>query len=99
VGKARVLLTAEQRYFPPFEFGTLVPAFAAFVDAGNTYSAYDSVDVRDLHYSVGIGLRLGASRSVQKVVNHIDVSWPINEKNLGPWSFFKEFSITASKSL
>jgi len=99
VGKARVLLTAEQRYFPPFEFGTLVPAFAAFVDAGNTYAAYDSVDMRDLHYSVGIGLRLGASRSVQKVVNHIDLSWPINEKNLGPWSFFKYFSISASKTL
>ncbi len=99
VGKARVLLTAEQRYFPPFEFGTLVPAFAAFVNAGNTYSAYDSVDVRNLHYAVGIGLRLGASRSVQKVMNHIDLAWPIGERNLGPWSFFKYFSISASKSL
>jgi hypothetical protein len=99
VGHARVLFAAEERYFPPFEFGTLVPAFAAFVDAGNTYSAYDSVDVRDLHYAVGVGLRLGASRSVQKVVNHIDLSWPIGERNLGPWSFFKYFSISASKTL
>src|SRR5262249_20091669 len=98
-GKARLLLTAEQRYFPPFEFGTVVPAFAAFVNAGNTYGAYDSMNPRDLHYAVGIGLRLGYSRSVQKVVNHIDLAWPIGEKNLGPWSPIKYFSISASKSL
>ena len=52
-----------------------------------------------MHYAVGIGLRLGASRSVQKVVNKINIAWPIGEKNLGPWSFFKYLSISASKSL
>ena len=98
-GKARVLLSAEQRYFPPFEFGTLVPAFAVFLNAGNTWSAYNGVDMHNLHYAAGLGLRLGQSRSVQKVVNHLDISWPLGEENLGPWSFFKYFSIVASKNL
>ena len=98
-GKARVFASAEERYFPPSEYGTLVPAFALFVNAGNVYSAYDRVDLSDMHYAMGIGLRLGATRSVQKLVNHIDISWPIGEHNLGPWSFTKYFSIVASKSL
>jgi hypothetical protein len=94
-GKARVLFAAEQRLFPPFEMGTLVPAFAVFLNAGNTYSAYDAVDLNQLHYGIGVGLRLGATRSVQKVVNHINVMWPLGEKNLDSWSW----GITASKSL
>jgi hypothetical protein len=53
------------------------------------------VDLDDLHYGVGLGLRLGATRSTQKVVNHINVVWPIGEKNLDSWSW----GIRASKSL
>jgi hypothetical protein len=86
-GKARVLFSAEQRLFPSFELGTIVPAFAVFVNAGNAYAAYNQVDLHDLHYAAGISLRLGASRSVQKIINHIDVAWPIGEKNLGSWSW------------
>ncbi len=94
-GQARFLVEAEQRVFPQFEFGTLVPALAVFANAGNTYPTYDDFDLNDLHYSLGFGLRLGASKSVQKVVNHINLSWPIGEKGLsGP-----SFSIRAKKSL
>ncbi len=94
-GKARALFAAEQRFFPPFEFGTFVPAFAVFINGGNTYSTYDAVNLKDMHYAVGVGLRLGATRSVQKVVNHINVVWPLGEKNLSAWSW----GIRASKSL
>ena len=94
-GRARALFSAEQRFFPPFEFGTVVPAFAVFLNGGNTYPAYDAVHLEDMHYAVGIGLRLGATRSVQKVVNHINVVWPIGEQNLSGWSW----GIRASKSL
>jgi len=98
-GKARVLFDAEERYFPPFEFGTLVPAFVAFVNAGNTYSAYDEMDLQEMHYDVGIGMNLGYSRSVNKTINHFYFSWPVGERNLGPWSPVKYFSLVASKTL
>ena len=94
-GQARLLLEAEQRFFPTFEFGTVVPALAVFVNAGNTFEAYGDFDPEELHYSAGFGLRLGASKSVQKVVNHINLSWPIGDDRLsGP-----VFSIRAKKNL
>lgn len=93
-GSRRFLASAEQRFFPPLEFGTVVPALAVFVNAGN---AWDEGALRpgDLHYAAGVGLRLGATRSVQKVVNHVNLTWPLGEKNLtGP-----VFGVRASKSL
>jgi hypothetical protein len=94
-GQARILIEAEQRLFPTFEIGTVVPAMAVFANAGNTFPRYADFDWDKLHYSLGFGLRLGASKSTQKVVNHVNLSWPIGEKELsGP-----VFSIRAKKSL
>ena len=94
-GQARLLIEAEQRLFPSFEVGTVVPALAVFANAGNTFKDYETFDPDKLHYSLGLGLRLGASKSTQKVVNHINLSWPVGEKELsGP-----VFSIRAKKSL
>jgi hypothetical protein len=94
-GQARVLFEAEQRFFTPFEIGTLVPALALFANAGNTFTAWDKFDPRDLHYAIGFGLRLGASKSVQKVVNHLNLTWPVGDKYLtGP-----VFALIAKKSL
>lgn len=96
-GQARLLIEAEQRLFPTFEAGTVVPALAVFLNAGNTFKSYEAFDPGKLHYSAGLGLRLGASKSTQKVVNHVNLSWPIGEKELsGPWPVF---SIRAKKSL
>jgi hypothetical protein len=99
-GQARVLFEAEQRLFPTFEVGTIVPAFAVFVNAGNTYPSYSQFDLEDLHYSAGIGLRLGASKSVQKVVNHVNLSFPF-ESEFQHGDFWDKiaFSIRAKKSL
>lgn len=78
-GQARFLATAEQRLFPEAEFLTLVPALAALVAAGNTFPAYRDFDPGNLHYSLGLGLRLGRSKSSQKAVQHINVVWPVGE--------------------
>jgi hypothetical protein len=96
-GQARILIEAEQRLFPSFEIGTVVPAFAVFANAGNTFPGYADFDWDELHYSAGIGLRLGATKSTQKLVNHLNLSWPIGDKYLSsPWPVF---SIRAKKSL
>lgn len=89
-GQARVLVEAEQRYFPGFEFGTLVPAVALFGNAGNTFPHADQVDLADLHYAVGIGLRLALTKTVQKLVWHINLSQPVGEEYLeGPRFSFR----------
>jgi len=94
-GKARLLFAAEQRFFPAFEILTIVPALAVYFNAGNTYDSYRRVDLGDMHYAVGVGLRAGFSRSVQKVVNHVNLSFPLGEDNISGFVF----SVKASKGL
>jgi hypothetical protein len=94
-GDNRFLASAEQRFFPPWEFATVAPALAVFLNAGNAWDGAALPKVGELHYAAGVGVRLGATRSVQKVVNHINLTWPLGEKNLtGP-----VFGIRAAKSL
>jgi hypothetical protein len=94
-GQARFLATAEQRLFPEWEWLTMVPAFAAFVNAGNTFPSYADFDAGDLHWSIGLGLRLGRSKSTQKVVQHLNVTFPLGDKYLsGP-----VVSVLAKKNL
>ncbi len=80
-GQAKYLGELEQRFFfPEAEFGTAVPAVAVFLNAGNAFPSYRDFEWDSVHYSGGIGLRIGLSRSTQKVVNHINVSWPLDSK-------------------
>jgi hypothetical protein len=94
-GQAKFLATAEQRFFPPWEYATLAPALAVFLNAGNAWDTWRETDLSDLHYALGLGVRLGATRSTQKVVNHINLTWPLGEKNLSGLVF----GIRATKSL
>lgn len=94
-GDSRLLASVEQRFFPPWEFGTIVPALAAFAIAGDAWDGDASWPPGGPHYAAGIGLRLGATRSVQKVVNHFNLTWPLGEKHAsGP-----VFGVRAAKSL
>ena len=78
-GQARFLATAEQRLFPEWEWVTMVPAFAAFVTAGNTFPEWRDFETGALHWSAGFGLRLGRSKSTQKLVQHVNVNVPLGE--------------------
>lgn len=77
-GQARYLFRLEQRWFSGIEFGTLVPVFAAFTEAGQVQESLKDFAMEDMQYVVGLGVRLAMSRSVYGVVNHINVSWPVN---------------------
>ena len=68
----------EQRYFSGFEILTQIPSFAAFLTAGEATDRLRAFEPRDLLYMAGIGLRVSSSKSVQGIVNHINLSWPIN---------------------
>jgi hypothetical protein len=81
-GQAALLFTAEQRWFPRFEWLTMVPAFSAFATAGNAWPSWRDADPSDLHASLGLGLRVGRSKSVQKMVQHVNVNVPLDERLL-----------------
>jgi len=80
VGRNTFAFKAEQRYFPKFEFFSFIPSFAAFLTAGQATDRLNDFEPRDLLYMAGVGLRVSKSKFVQGVVNHVNLSWPLNGK-------------------
>jgi len=77
-GENTFAFKAEQRYFPNFEFFTQIPSFTVFLTAGQATERLRNFEPRDLIYMAGIGLRGSSSKSVQGIVSHINLSWPLN---------------------
>ena len=94
-GQARVYGNIEQRWFPDFEILTLVPVFVGFASVGET--AWDLMDINreDLIYVLGLGARFVQTKSISRLVNKIDVSFPMN----GARKHEPHFSITTTYSL
>lgn len=86
-GQARFLALAEQRIFPEFEVATGVMAFSAYLAAGNTFPSYREFDPSSLHYTVGLGLRVGKSKSTSKGVQHFNLSFPLGDRHLSGFAF------------
>jgi hypothetical protein len=72
----------ETRYFPDFQIGSVAPVFAIFANGGRLWDSQDVMQWSDVHWRTGLGLRLGATKSTQGVVNHLNISYPLN----GPWA-------------
>ncbi len=96
-GQARMLFRLEQRWFPGWELGTVLPVFTVFGDAGQVQSAMDSFAKDDMQYVVGLGMRLSMSKSIDGVVNHVNVSWPVNGPLRNGW--VPRFSVLGLLSL
>lgn len=77
-GQAIAWTSLEQRIFPGWEIGTAIPVPAVFLSAGNGWRDIESIDLEELEYSAGLGLRVGLSKSVLGIVNAFNVSWPLN---------------------
>ncbi len=80
-GQARYKLLLESRFLPAVEIFTIAPVLTVFYVGGNTFPAAQDFSFNNLHHAVGIGLRLGLTRSASSVINHINLSWPL-EKGL-----------------
>ena len=74
-----------------------MPVVALFLNGGQSASKWEEIPMDDLHYRAGLGLRIGLTKSTLGIVNHLNVSWPIN----GPFekSYLPTFSIIAKTSL
>jgi surface antigen-like variable number repeat protein len=91
-GDRRVLLTVEQRFFSDRELFHLAHAGAAvFFDAGQAWFVNPPVhgdrdplfasQERRILKDIGLGLRLGSSRSSRGGVLHLDVAFPLDGKS------------------
>jgi hypothetical protein len=79
-GTSRALLTLEQRYYTKwYPFRLFHVGAAAFVDVGRTWGT-DVTGAGSLGWlhDLGVGLRLGSSRSSFGNVVHIDVAFPLD---------------------
>jgi outer membrane protein assembly factor BamA len=79
-GTARALLTLEQRYYTDwYPFRLFYVGAAAFFDMGRTWGTdVTGMENLGLLKDIGIGLRLGSSRSSFGNVVHIDLAFPLD---------------------
>lgn len=79
-GQGRWLLTMEQRAFTDwYPFRLVHVGAAAFVDVGDTWGRDPyATKTQGILANIGVGLRLGNSRSALGNVLHIDLAFPIN---------------------
>lgn len=79
-GTARALLTLEQRYYTDwYPFRLVHVGGAAFFDMGRTWGRdVTGLESMGLLKDVGIGLRLGSSRSSFGNVIHVDLAFPLD---------------------
>ncbi len=94
-GQARVYGSLEQRYFADFEIATLVPVFVAFASVGETAWKLDDINRKDLIYVLGFGARFIQTKSISRLVNKLDVSFPMNGERKGT----PHFNITTAYTL
>jgi len=83
-GDRRILFTVEQRFFSNREYFHLLHVGAAvFFDAGRAWyetfpEPYFFPTERPLLKDVGVGLRLGSSRSSKAAMVHLDLAFPLD---------------------
>ena len=94
-GQARVYGSLEPRWFPDFEIFTLMPVFVAFASVGETAWELEDINRDDLIYVLGLGARFVQTKSISRLVNKIDVSFPVN----GALKWEPKFSVTATYTL
>ncbi|MCQ2055602.1 MAG: hypothetical protein MJY82_10005 [Fibrobacter sp.] len=94
-GQARVYGSLEQRWFPNFEFATVMPVFVAFASVGETAWNLKDINRDDLIYVLGFGARFAVTKSIRRLIDKFDVSFPMNGARKGE----PHFSITTTLSL
>lgn len=84
-GTSRNLFGSEVRWTPPIEALTAAPALAAFAGAGRVGDKIRPLGSGEWHYGAGVGLRIGLTRSINSVVNHISIARPLGPEG-GDWN-------------
>lgn len=95
-GQARFYAHLEQRFFPHFEIGTIMPVFTGFISAGQTVLEIQDFEPKEMTLMAGFGIRLALTKSVAGLINHLNFSWPLKGQKR---SSYPTFTLTSSYSL
>lgn len=94
-GQARVYGSVEPRLFPNIEIATLMPVLVVFGSVGETAWNIKDINREDLIYVAGFGVRFAQTKSISRLINKLDVSFPLNGTRKGE----AHYSLTATYSL
>lgn len=83
VGVKRLLFNLEDRIFTKVNVLTVALGGVLFLDAGNVWDEHEPLDLRELNYSLGFGIRLGYTKSPRSRVGRIDFGWALNDGGFG----------------
>lgn len=78
-GDKSLLINAESRFYSPIEIWTVALGAVAFVDAGRAWERGSDIDLKELEYSAGFGMRMGFTRAPSEPTGRIDFGWPLTE--------------------
>lgn len=77
-GEDRLIFNIENRFFSEVEILTVGLGGVIFADIGNIWSRDTEILLRDTHSAIGLGLRLGTSRSSQAEIIRIDLAYAVS---------------------
>jgi outer membrane protein assembly factor BamA len=83
-GNKSMLVNLEERFFVPYEvFHLAYLGGAMFIDAGQVQPAGAEFNRKEIHANVGVGMRIGLTRSTGGSVYRIDVAYALGKINQG----------------
>ncbi len=83
-GNKRLLLNLEDRIFTSLNILTVAIGGVVFADAGHVWQESQQVSFADMNISMGVGLRLGYTKSPSSRVGRIDFALPVRgDRGLG----------------
>ena len=85
-GDKRLQMNLETRWFPRFKLLSIEVGPVAFIDSGYVWQEGQSIDLADLRYSAGFGLRLGASKFAGSPMLRLDAGYAFDDLGHYPFS-------------
>ena len=82
-GDKTFLMNMETRLFPPWNALGVAFGGVVFLDTGDAWLPDESINLADLHWAAGLGLRLGWTKLPGEPISRIDIGWPLGESG-GP---------------
>jgi len=82
-GNRSLVLNFEDRLFSGVNILTIALGGVVFMDAGYAWPQSQRLDLGDLRYSIGAGLRMGYTKSPRSSVGRIDFALPLNGGGFG----------------
>ncbi|MBN2226601.1 MAG: hypothetical protein JW763_04490 [candidate division Zixibacteria bacterium] len=74
-GEKRLLINVEPRFFPGIRVMAHEVGAAMFVDLGQCWNHGETLEMSDLNWTIGAGIRIGAERIAQEEVLRIDLAY------------------------